>query len=136
VLAGIFALFFHFHQNDVKAFSDFFASYGKFDKAISDFYADNTPDLESKLSNALTELDAKATTFRISSLVENDAELIKKASEIADLSEIELNSLKSYKKAVVNKDADLDSLEIGFGDLTKKRKIAYAHFRELAGLKD
>ena len=136
VLAIVFSFFYYFHQKDVKTFADFFASYEKFDKAISDFSVGDTTDLESKAYSALIEFDAKASTFRISSLVENDAELMRKAPDIVDLSKTELDILKSYKKAVDDKNADSDILAREFGDLTNKRQTAYAHFRQLAGLKD
>jgi len=135
ILLSVFSFFYYFHQKDVKTFADFFASYEKFDKAISNFSIGNTTDLESKTEIALKELDTKATSFRISSLVENDAELMRKAPEIVDLSKKELGTLKSYKKAVLDKNTDPDNLAREFGYLTNKRQIAYTHFRQLAGLK-
>jgi len=135
ILLSVFSFFYYFHQKDVKTFADFFASYEKFDKAISNFSIGNTTDLESKTEIALKELDTKATSFRISSLVENDAELMRKAPEIVDLSKKELGTLKSYKKAVLDKNTDTDNLAREFGYLTNKRQIAYTHFRQLAGLK-
>jgi hypothetical protein len=135
VSAGVFSFFCRFYHNDVKALENFLASYEKFDKAISDFSISKTGDLESKAGDALSELNTKAT-FRISSLIKNDAKLMDQAREIADLSGKELDSLRVYKGAIQSKNADLDGLAKEYGDLTSKRKAAYARFRELGGLKD
>ena len=135
VAAGIFFFFYRFYHNDVKALTDFSVSYEKFDKAISDFSINKIDDLESKAGDALIKLNAKAT-FRLSSLIKNDAKLMDQALEVADLSGKELESLRAYKRAIQSKNADLDGLAKDYGDLTSKRKTAYARFQELAGLKD
>ena len=135
VAAGIFFLFYRMYHNDIKELTDFLASYEKFDKAISDFSMSKTDDLEGKPGDALIELNTKAT-FRLSSLIKNDAKLMDQALEVADLSRKELESLKAYKRAIQSKNADLDGLAKEYGDLTSKRKAAYARFRELGGLKD
>ena len=130
VIVGVFFFFSRLYHNDVKALENFVASYEKFDKAVSDFSISKTDDLESKAGDALIELKTKAT-FRISSLIKNDAELMDKAREIADLSGRELESLKAYKRAIQTKNADLDDLAKEYGDLTSKRKTAYARFQGL-----
>jgi hypothetical protein len=135
VVAGIFFFFYRFYHNDVKALADFSVSYEKFDKAISDFSINKTDDLESKAGDTLIKLNAKAT-FRLSSLIKNDAKLMDQALEVADLSGKELESLRAYKRAIQSKNADLDGLAKEYGDLTSKRKTAYARFQELSGLKD
>jgi myo-inositol-1-phosphate synthase len=135
VVAGIFFFFYRFYHNDVKALADFSVSYEKFDKAISDFSINKTDDLESKAGDTLIKLNVKAT-FRLSSLIKNDAKLMDQALEVADLSGKELESLRAYKRAIQSKNADLDGLAKEYGDLTSKRKTAYARFQELAGLRD
>ena len=135
VLAGFFSFFYSFGRRDVKALADFSTSYEKFDKAILDFSIGGTDDLESKAGNALIELHTKAIAFRLSSLTKNDAKLMDEALEIADFSGRELNILRSYKRAIQSKSADLDRVSKEYGGLTSKRKAAYAHFRELAGLR-
>ncbi len=117
-------------------FAIFSTSFEKFDKAISDFFIDETDNLEGKAANALIELNTKAVSFRLSSLVKNDAELMTKALEIADFSGREMDNLKAYKQAIKSKNADSDGLANECGDLTGKRKTAYARFQKLAGLKD
>jgi len=133
VLAGVFFFFYRFYHNDVKALADFSASYEKFDKIISDFSITRTGDLESKAGDALIELNTKAT-FRLSSLIKNDAELMDQAVEVADLSERELDSLRVYNGAIQRKNADLDGLAKEYGNLNSKRKAAYVRFQKLAGL--
>ncbi len=132
LLAGVF-FFYRLYHNDVKALADFSVSYEKFDKAISYFSTGSTGDLESKAGDALAELNAKAV-FRISSLIKNDAKLMDQAREVAALSAREFDSLKAYKAAIQSKNADSDRLAKEYGDLTDKRKTAYARFQELAGL--
>jgi hypothetical protein len=134
VAAGISFLFYHFYHNDVKALEDFLVSYEKYDKAISDFSINKTDELENKAGDTLIELNAKAT-FRLSSLIKNDAKLMDQALDVADLSGKELESLRAYKRAIQSKNADRDGLAKEYGDLTSKRRTAYARFRELGGLK-
>ena len=142
VIVGIFFFFYRMHNNDVKALTEFLASYEKFDKAISDFsvpvFASNldlnkTNDLESKAGGALIELNTKAAA-RLSSLTKNDAALMSKMLEIADFSGKELDNLRAYKRAIQSKNADLDGLAKEYGELTSKRKTAYARFQGLAPL--
>jgi hypothetical protein len=142
VIVGVFSFFYRMHNNDIKALTEFLASYEKFDKAISGFsvpvFASNldlnkTNDLESKAGDALIELNTKAT-FRLSSLIKNDGLIPPSALEIADFSGKELESLKAYKRAIQSKNADLDGLAKEYGDLASKRKAAYARFQGLAPL--
>ena len=146
VLASVFFFFNRLYHNDVTALTDFSASYEKFDKAISDFsvpvFASNlegapaTDDLERKADEALRELNTKASA-RISSLIKNDAELMSTELEIANFSLKELDTLSAYKTAMWGKrDADVDRLAKEYADLMNKRKTAYAHFQELARLKN
>lgn len=65
-------------------------------------YLNKTNDLESKAGDALIELNIKASA-RLSSLIKNDAELMSKALEIADLSGKELDHLGAYKRAIWDK---------------------------------
>ena len=140
VIVGVFSFFYRMHNKDVKALTEFLASYEKFDKAISDFavpvFAANfdlnkTDDLESKASDALIELNTKAA-FRLSSLIKNDSVIPPLALEITDFSGKELDNLRAYKKAVQSKNADLDGLAKEYDELTSKRKTAYARFQGLA----
>jgi hypothetical protein len=136
VIVGASFFFYRLYHNDVKALTGLSASYKIFDKAISDFSIGETGGLESTVNDALGELNTKAAAFRISSLIKNDATLMDKAHEIGDYSGKELENLKDYKRAIQAKNADLDGLAKTYGDLTSKRKAAYARFQELAGLKD
>jgi len=61
-----------------------------------------TADLERKAGDALIYLNTKAAA-RLSSLIKNDAELMSKALEIADLSGKELDNLRAYKRAIGDK---------------------------------
>lgn len=135
VLVGVFFFFYRFYHNDVKALADFSVSYEKFDKTISDFSITKTGDFESKAGDALIELNTKAT-FRLSSLIKNDAELMDQAVEVADLSGRELDSLRVYNGAIQRKNADLDGLAKEYDNLKSKRKAAYVRFQKLAGLKE
>jgi len=135
VLAGVLLFFYRFYHDDVKALEDFLASYENFDKAISDFFIIKTDDLERKAADAFIELDIKAA-LRLSSLIKNDGELMGQALEVANLSGRELDSLRAYEGAIQSKRADLDGLAKEYGDLTRRRKVAYARFQELGGLND
>jgi hypothetical protein len=135
VIWGVFFLFYRMYHDDVHALENFVASYKKFDRAISDFSISQTDDLESRASEALTELISKAT-LRLSSLIKNDAELMDRVPEVADLSGKELESLRAYKRVIQSKIADAGRLAPECGELTNERKAAYARFQELAGLKD
>jgi tRNA A37 N6-isopentenylltransferase MiaA len=135
VIGSVFFFLYRMYHNDLKALTDFLASYEKFDKAISDFSMGETNNLDSKAGDALIEINSKAT-HRLSSLIKNDAELMGRALEIADLSGKELESLRAHKRAVQSKNSNLDGLAKEYGDIASKRKAAYARFRELAGLKD
>jgi len=142
VFAGVFFFFYRFYHNDMEALAGFFTSYKEFDKAISDFSVSvfssnlegesNTDDLERKVDEALIGLEKKAGA-RISSLTKHDAEAMSITREIGDLSGKELDTLKTYRRAVADKNADLSRLIKELGDLTSKRQTAYAR---LLGLKD
>ncbi len=142
VIVSVFSFFYRMHNNDIKALTEFLASYEKYDKEISDFSApvlasnldlNKTDDLESKAGHALIELNTKAAA-RLSSLIKNDAALMSKMLEIADFSGKELDNLRAYKRAIQSKNADLDGLAKEYGDLTSKRKTAYVRFQGLAPL--
>jgi hypothetical protein len=141
IVAVPFVLFFRLYQKDVKVLTDFPTAYQIFDHAISNFstavhtskQADlsATDDLERKAEQALVELRTKASA-RISSLIKNDADVMRTMPEIGDLSAKELDALKAYKKAAGDKGADLNQLDQELASLTKERESAYAHFQELA----
>ena len=131
VLTGVFFFFYRMYNNDVKALTDFSNSYEKFDEAISAFSASSTNNLERKVYDTLVELATKST-FRISSLIKNDGEIMSAEIEIAILSRKEFSALGLYQGAIQSKSADLGRLAKEYNDLTSKRKAAYARFRELA----
>jgi hypothetical protein len=135
VMAGAFFFFYQMYHNNVKVLADFSGSYEKFDKAISDLSISKTDDLEKKADDALVELSTKAT-FRLSSLIKNDAQLMDQSLAVANLSGKELEGLRTYKRAIQSKNADLDGLAKEYGDLASKRKAAYARFQELAESKN
>ena len=135
VIGAFFFFFVRLYHRDVKALEDFVASYKKFDKAIADFSLGRTADLENIAGNALGELRAKAA-FRLSSLIKNDALIPPLALDIADFSGKELDNLSFYIRAMRSKNADLNVLAKEYGDLSSKRKDAYARFQELGGPKD
>lgn len=158
VIGGVFLFFFRLYNNDVKALESFSASYEKFDKAISYFSSGKTDGLESKAEDALYQV-TRTASFRLSSLIKNDAIIPPLALEIADLSRKELDYLSAYKKAIQNepqhqnldcakqqslmveiwcggKDANLDKLVKEYGDIDSKRKTAYTSFQGLVGIQD
>jgi len=145
MVAGCFYFFYHFGHHDAQALTDFSIAYQSYDKAISDFstailassFNDATAadDFELNTDEALVELTSKASA-RISSLTKNDAELMSITQEIADLSRKELDALIACRRAIIEKNTDVDNLCRELGDLTNIRKTDYARFRELAGLKD
>jgi hypothetical protein len=141
--ANIFFFFYRMYHNDVKALEAFPAAYEKFDRAVSDYStsvfaakgagAPAADDLERQADEALVDLNTKASA-RLSSLIKNDADLMRTTLEIADFSGKELEALKAYQGTAADKQADLDRFAKEFGDFTNKRQSAYARFRELAGL--
>lgn len=135
VIVGTVFFFYRMYNNDVKALTDFSASYEKFNSAMSDFSSGQGDYLESKANNALVEFNKNAA-FRLSSLIKNDSVIPPLALEIADFSGKELQSLKAYKSAVQNKNADLDKLAKQYSDMSNKRKAAYVRFQGFAGMAD
>ena len=135
MLAAVFSLFYSLYHHDVNALTDFSVSYEKFDKSILDFSISQTDDLQNSARDAVIELTTIAHS-KLSSLIKNDAELMNQALLVADLSARELVCLKSYKGAIQSKKVDIGELAIMYGELNSKRKIAYARFQELAGLKE
>jgi hypothetical protein len=132
VIVGVFLFFSRMYHNDIKALESFLASYETYDKAISDFSISKTDDLESKAGDALIELNTKAT-FRLSSLIKNDAELMDQALEAADLARRELESLRIYRSGIQSQNADLDGLAEECWVLTGKRRASFARFQGLSG---
>ncbi len=134
VFAGGLTFVYFFHHSDTKAFVGLAAAYEKFDQAMADFSAPTTVDVETKVSEALTQLEAKAATFRISSLVKHDAELMQQVPQIAGLARQEFIALQAYKQALAGRRTDTSSLASQLHILTNQRQAAYADFRKLAGL--
>jgi hypothetical protein len=141
VAAGALFLFYRMYQNDVKALTDFPVAYEYYDKAISNYSAavingaPATDDLALKADQGLVDLHTKAST-RLSSLIKNDAALMSTMLEIAYLAGKEFDTLGAYQAAAAGKNAHLDRFVQGLNDLTNRRQTAYAHFRELAELKE
>jgi hypothetical protein len=139
---GIYLILFRMVRNDIQALEDFYAYYGIYDRAISDFStAVRTPNYqgspvitgdESAASEALSEMNTKASA-RISSLIKNDEDLMRIMRETAKLAGEEYDALKAYQSAAANHNADLEKLGQAFDDLTKQRQTAYANFQELGG---
>ncbi len=130
VLVGGFSFFYRMYQYDMKSLQDFVVSYQTFDRTIADFADDGTSDSESKASDALTKLTAKAGV-RISSLIRNDSLIPPATLQVADLAEKELESLKAYKNARQNKNTNVNNLLTAFNDLMAERKAAYDSFQKL-----
>jgi hypothetical protein len=141
VVAGAFFLFYNMYQKDVKALTDFPVAYEYYDKAISNYSAaviNGAPaaqDLAQKADQGLVDLHTKVST-RLSSLIKNDAALMSTMLEIADLAGKEVDTLRAYQAAAASKNTDLDRFVQELHDLTNRRQTAYAHFRELAELKE
>ena len=130
MVGGCF-FFYRMYQNDMRALTGFVASYERFDKAIADFSASPTDSVGSAARDAFGELDAKAT-FRLSSLIRHEKEVMVQAREVADISRRELDSLIAYKKAVANKNPGADTLAKKYADLSSERKSVYARLLGLS----
>jgi hypothetical protein len=130
ILAGGFLFVRHLYNSDMKKLEDFVSSYEKFDKAISDFSANDTSDLQNETENSLIDLGINAD-FRISSLIKNDKVAMDTARQIADLSGQEFEALIAFKMEVKNNEADAQELAKHYNDLTSQRKAAYAAFLKL-----
>lgn len=132
VAAGVFLFFYVMYRDDIGALRSFMASYERFDKAVSDLSVGGAADPESKPGSAAADLASKAS-LRLSSLIKNDAGLMDQALEVADLARREIESLRAYRLGIKNENADVDELAEASQALTRKRKEAYARFRELGG---
>jgi hypothetical protein len=142
VLAVSFSAFLFFNQyfSDVKALTDFSASYTKFDQKISDWSESLVgsdlegalagDSMEAQVDRAFSELKANAAE-RISSLIKNDAEFMRIELAISDLSGRERDAIIAYRSAIKNKNADVESLTKQLKDLRTKRADAYARFQQL-----
>jgi len=101
-------------RHDVRALSDFAASYEQFDKAVSE--------------QTLNDLRVKSA-MKISSLTKNDGSMMKVAREVSELaaSEVSLKKasrLENDREAAVELNGRLTALQL-------ERKAAYAHFQRL-----
>ena len=101
-------------RHDVRALSDFAASYEQFDKAVSE--------------QTLNDLRVKSA-MKISSLTKNDGSMMKVAREVSELAASEVSLMKASRlendrEAAVELNARLTALQL-------ERKAAYAHFRRL-----
>ncbi len=90
--------------------------------------------MRAKPTSAAADLASKAS-LRLSSLIKNDAGLMDRALEIADLARQELEGLRAYRSAIQHENADVDELAEASRVRTGKRKAAYARFRELGGVR-
>ncbi len=138
-ISGIVFFFARMYQHDMQALTDFMASYQAYDQTIAAASAPvfaangNSTSAESeeelRAHAALSTLKTKSLV-QISSLIKNEKEAMLTMQEIADLSDKEMSTLKAYRMAT-GQEANRDSLEQTFHNLTKERQAAYAHFREL-----
>jgi hypothetical protein len=139
MLAGMWV--YRLGSNDVKAVTDFAASYKRFDTSITDLSTDAqtaNPDdrlianeAERKADEALADLNTRATV-KISSLTKNDGAMMNVARELSELSTRELEALKAYRRAV--KDKNADSARTTFtssADFRNRRKSAFVRWSDL-----
>jgi hypothetical protein len=129
-LACVFLFFFRMYHDDIKALRSFIASYERYDKAFSDLSIGEGGEIEGKATSAAADLASKAS-LRLSSLIKNDAGLMERALQVADLAQQELEGFMAYRSAIQHENADVDELAESSRDLTGKRRAAYARFREL-----
>jgi len=134
VAAGVLFFAIRMYQDDIKALKGFMASYEQFDKAISELSQSAAADFESRAGDAVAGLSAEAS-LRLSSLIKNDAKLMDQAREVADLAQKELESFRAYQRGIRQENADVEELAEGSRILTEKRKMAYARFQELGGVR-
>ena len=141
--AGLFS----FRHHDITLLGHFIDSYTQFDKAMADVSTpifgsnpqgshrsdvDTTNNLEQKASDALIKLNA-ASMVRISSATKYDSELMRLELDIADEAKQELNALRAYNKALLNK-TDLDRTAKEYRVFHNNRTAAYALFQERSGI--
>jgi len=116
VSAVVFLFFFRMYRDDIKAITDFMASYEQFDKAVFFYTGKGRLDGLGKANEALIELQARAS-LRLSSLIKNDGALMHRAREVADLCRRELEDFGMEGRRILH----------------EKRIAAYARFQELCG---
>jgi len=134
-VAGGSYFYLHFYARGINALLAFSASYEKFDKAISKFALNRTDDLGRQAGEALSDLQARST-FRLSSLIRNDGELMDQARVVAGLARSEYESLLVASRALPSQAVGTDSLAKEFSVLTERRKAAFARFKELGGINE
>ena len=134
VAAGGFLFFYVMYHDDIKALRGFMASYERYDQAISGLSIGEGGEIEGKANNAAADLASRAS-LRLSSLIRNDAGLMERALEVADLAQQELEGFRAYRSAIQHENADVDELAEASRDLTGKRRAAYARFLELGGVR-
>jgi hypothetical protein len=130
LLAGVFSFFFCLYQNDMKKLEDFVVAYENFDKAVSDYSKNMTKGSEGKASETLVKLKTHAT-FRLSSMIKHEKEIMKQTPRVARLATEEFASLQAYQKAIKKKDPGSARLAKENRVLSGKRKAAYARFQAL-----
>jgi len=101
-------------RHDVRALSDFAASYEQFDKAVSE--------------QTLNDLRVKSA-MKISSLTKNDGSMMKMAREVSELAASEVSLMKASR---LEKDSEAAfELNARLTALQLERKAAYARFQRL-----
>jgi len=141
--AGIFSLFFHMYRKDIRALEDFVAAYRRFDMIMATHPEGGRPSTRDEAAEAAARLQAKAS-LGLSSLIRNDAELMKLALEVADFSRQEVDALRALDVFCSSRSQNRDSaeaaeqakLEEAYEAIREKRSAAYARFWEFSGLKD
>jgi NADH:ubiquinone oxidoreductase subunit K len=127
ILIGCFGYL--MYRKDMQTIANFSAAYQSFDTSMASF-ASGVGDASST-ANALLALSVHADTFRLSSLIKNDAILDAVARDVSQTSQNEFDAFNAYDSAVQNHSTDQDSMAQSYHRITAQRKEAYAHFREL-----
>ncbi len=143
-VAGFFFFTYSYYHKDEQKLLDFMASYQAYDQAAARYTAavvsSNPPnaaagDSSQAAGQALADLRLKASA-RISSMIKHDGELMSAERQIAALSGQEMEALKACQQAAAGQGGNLSQLVKTAQDLADQRRAAYAHFRDLLGLKN
>lgn len=96
--AGVFLFFYRMYQKDMKALKGFIAAYERFEEAMPTAADEFLRAGLGPAEEALAELQARAS-FRLSSLIKNEDQLMGQAREVADLARRELDALRVRREA-------------------------------------
>jgi LAS superfamily LD-carboxypeptidase LdcB len=127
------------YQRDMRALTDFVASYQAYDRAIATastpiFSGDeknpSTASAEEQQAEAALAILKDKSTARISSLTKNESEAMRTMQAIAQFAGKEMSTLEAYRQALAH-NANGDALAQSFQQLTKERQSAFAYFQGL-----